>query len=154
MHSSLDRLSTKCWISSHSEVEQVCCWSRSRWHLFTQDTFGVLPTYHTLTGGGDQKIERNDEEDDAVTFVGSSSLACNAESKSNSQVLYLNTTLARTSISLEAQDDDLAGLQKQTTPVTVRRGSEAHVLIRSLNGDGFIVYRNNCTQGVMPVLLT
>ncbi|CAM9578784.1 unnamed protein product [Pylaiella littoralis] len=65
-------------------------------------------------------MERNDEEDDAVTFVGSPSLdACKAESKSNGQVLFLNTNLARMSFSRETQDDDLTGLERQTTPVTI-----------------------------------
>ncbi|CAM9666399.1 unnamed protein product [Scytosiphon promiscuus] len=46
--------------------------------------------------GSDQSADRL-EEDDIMTFVGSPSLACNSESKSNGEGLYLNTNLARDS---------------------------------------------------------
>lgn len=71
------------------------------------------------TGSSDRKGE-NDEDNDAVTFVGSASLACNAESKSIGQGLYLNTNLARKGVS-QSPDGELAGLQRQTAPVTVNK---------------------------------
>eukprot|EP00903_Cladosiphon_okamuranus_P015689 g14486.t1 len=69
-------------------------------------------------GSSDRKGETNDEDDDAVTFVGSASLACNAESKSIGQGLYLNTNLARKGAS-QPPDEELPGLQRQTAPVTI-----------------------------------
>lgn len=70
------------------------------------------------TGSSDRKGERYDEEDDAVTFVGSAPLACNAESKSIGQGIYLNTNLARKEVS-QPPNEELAGLQRQIAPVTV-----------------------------------
>lgn len=69
----------------------------------------------------DRKEDKDNEEDDCVTFVGQSSLAFTDETKPGGQGLYLNTTLARQGVEREPGDDEERVHQRQTAPVTVRR---------------------------------
>lgn len=71
--------------------------------------------------GSNRKGERDDEEDDGVTFVGQPSLVFAGEPKPDGQGLYLNTILARKSVVRETGDEEERGHQRQNDPVTVRR---------------------------------
>eukprot|EP00752_Nemacystus_decipiens_P010804 g9610.t1 len=77
------------------------------------------------TGSSDRKGERDVEEDGVITFVGSASIACNAESKSIGHGIYLNTNLARKDVS-QPPNEELAGLQRHT--VAFQLGQTVEVL--------------------------